>query len=62
MTTPGENTLGKTGKRSTVLNPERELEDPTHTGTSKFPRGTAPLDLTVIHRQVQRSKKSQPPE
>ena len=23
----------------------------------KFPRGTAPLDPTVIHRQIQRSKK-----
>ena len=34
MTTAGENTLGKTGKRSTVLNPERELEGPTHMGTS----------------------------
>ena len=34
MTTHGENTLGKTGKKSTVLNPERELEDPTHMGTS----------------------------
>ena len=34
MTTPGENTLGKTGKKSTVLNPERELEDATHMGTS----------------------------
>ena len=35
MTTPGENTPGKTGKKSTVLNPGRELEDPTHMGTSK---------------------------
>ena len=35
MTTPGESTLGKTGKKSTVLNPERELEDPTLLGTSK---------------------------
>ena len=34
MTTPGENTPGKTGKKSTVLNPERELEDLTHMGTS----------------------------
>ena len=34
MTTPGENTLGETGKKSTVLNPERELKDPTHMGTS----------------------------
>ena len=33
MTTPGEKTLGKTGKKSTVLNPERELEDPSHMGT-----------------------------
>ena len=31
---PGAKTLGKTGKRSTVLNPERELEDPTLMGTS----------------------------
>ena len=34
MTTLGENVLGKTGKKSTVLNPERELKDPTHMGTS----------------------------
>ena len=34
MTTPGENTLGKTGKKSTVLNPERELEDTSLMGTS----------------------------
>ena len=26
MTTPGENALGKTGKKSTVLDPERELK------------------------------------
>ena len=31
---PGAKTLGKTGKRSTVRNPERELEDLTHMGTS----------------------------
>ena len=34
MITPGENTLGRIGKKSTVLNPERELGDPTHMGTS----------------------------
>ena len=34
MTTPNKNTLGKTWKKSTVLNPERELKDPTHMGTS----------------------------
>ena len=34
MTTPGENALGKTGKQSTVLDPERELKDSTHMGTS----------------------------
>ena len=31
---PGMKTLGKTGKRSTVRNPERELEDLTLMGTS----------------------------
>ena len=34
MTTPGKNALGKTGKQSTVLDPERELKDSTHMGTS----------------------------
>ena len=32
--TPGAKTRGKTGKKSTVLNPERELEDPNLMGTS----------------------------
>ena len=31
---PGAKTLGKTGKKSIVLNPERELENPTLMGTS----------------------------
>ena len=31
---PGATTLGKTGKRTTVRNPERELEDLTLMGTS----------------------------
>ena len=60
MTTPGENNLGKTGKKSTVLNPERELQDLTHMGTSIV--SSRKLDPTVSHRQAQRSKKSQPPE
>ena len=34
MTTPGENALGKAGKQLTVLDPERELKDSTHMGTS----------------------------
>ena len=47
------------GRSQSELNPWRELEDPTSWEPQKFPRGTAPLDPTVIHRQIQRSKKSQ---
>ena len=54
--TPGAKTPGKTGKKSTVLNPERELEDPTLMGTSIISLRNGATDPTVIHCQAQRSK------
>ena len=39
--------IKKKKKKKSELKPWRELEDPTLMGTSKFPRGTAPLDPTV---------------
>ena len=58
--TPGENTpLGKTGKKSIRNQSMERTGRPNPHGNLKFPRGTAPLDPTVIHRQIQRSKKNQ---
>ena len=54
--TPGENTQGKTGKKAIRT---QSMERTGRPNPQKFPQGTAPLDPTVTHRQIQRSKKSQ---
>ena len=62
MTTPGENALGKTGKQSTVLNPERELKDSTHMGTSIVSSRNGATGTDRKPPSGQRSEKSQPEE
>ena len=58
--TPGENTQGKKEEEvnQNSIHGENWKTQPSWE-PQKFPRGTAPLDPTVIHRQIQRSKKSQ---
>ena len=58
--TPGENTQGKTGKKSIrTQSMERTGRLNPHGNLRSFLDGTAPLDPTGTHRQIQRSKKSQ---
>ena len=55
---PGAKTLEKVGKKPTVLNPERELEDPTLMGISIVSSRNGATDPTAIRSQNQGSKKS----
>ena len=58
-TNPGREHPGKEREEVNQNNPWRELEDPTLVGISKVSSRDGATGSTVIHRQIQRRKKSQ---